>query len=296
MMRHYLAEIFEPSLLLGLLISILGVAVAGHYGSINLFYGALAVIGVVLSQMSVNLINDYYDFKSGLDIEQISIHTNFSGGSKMVGSGKVSHLHALYIGIAALCMAGAIGVFLALEVTLVIVPIIVVGAISALTYTKYFTKFPLLPEPLAMLGFVLMAVGSFIVAHGSASGLGSALFVLVPGGMLGGIQLLVNEVPDAEIDKKYGRKHAVIILNDNRKVAAYYSLLQGSTYALVVIGVLAYHLPIASLAALITLPVLFLVARGMLNYKNPQSYEKHMGQNVMAVLVYLMLLIIAYSI
>jgi 1,4-dihydroxy-2-naphthoate octaprenyltransferase len=114
--------------------------------------------------------------------------------------------------------------------------------------------------------------------------------------MLGGIQLLVNEVPDAEIDKKYGRKHAVIILNDNRKVAAYYSLLQGSTYALVVIGVLAYHLPIASLAALITLPVLFLVARGMLNYKNPQSYEKHMGQNVMAVLVYLMLLIIAYSI
>ena len=183
-------------------------AVAGHYGTINLFYGALAVIGVVLSQMSVNLINDYYDFKSGLDIEQISIHTNFSGGSKMVGSGKVSHLHALYIGIGALCLAGVIGIYLALEVTLVIIPIIIVGAIAALTYTKYFTKFPLLPEPLAMLGFVLMGVGSFIVAHGSAAGLGGALFVLVPGGMLGGIQLLVNEVPDAEIDKKYGRKHA----------------------------------------------------------------------------------------
>ncbi len=295
MIRHYLAEIFEPSLLLGFLISILGVAVAGHYGHISLFYGALAVIGVVLSQMSVNLINDYYDFKSGLDIEQISIHTNFSGGSKMVGSGKVSHLHALYIGVAALCLAGVIGIYLALEVTLVIIPIIIVGAISALTYTKYFTKFPLLPEPLAMFGFVLMAVGSFIVAHGSAAGLGSALFVLVPGGMLGGIQLLVNEVPDAEIDKKYGRKHAVIILNDNRKVAAYYSLLQGSTYALVVIGVLAYGLPLASLAALVTLPVLFLVACGMLNYKNPQTYEKHMGQNVMAVMVYLMLLIVAYS-
>ena len=295
MIRHYLEEVFEPSLLLGLLSSMLGVAVATHYGSINIFYGALAVVGVVLSQMSVNLINDYYDFKSGMDREQVSIHTNFSGGSKMVGSGKVSHLHALYIGIGALAMAGLIGVYLSLAVSLVIIPIIVVGAISILTYTKYFTKFPLLPEPLAMLGFVLMAVGSFIVAHGSTSGLGGALFVLVAGGMLGGIQLLVNEVPDAEIDEKYGRKHAVIILDDNRKVAAYYAMLQLTTYVLIAIGVMNGSLPVVALVAFVTMPVLFIVARGMLKYKNPQTYEKYMGYNVMAVLAYLMLLIISYS-
>ena len=261
MIKHYLAEVFEPSLLLGFLISVLGVAVAGHYGSINLFYGALAVVGVVLSQMAVNLINDYYDYKSGLDREQISIHTKFSGGSKMVGSGKVSHLHALYIALFAVAVALVIGIYLSIAVSLVLLPIIVVGVISIFTYTKYFTKFPLLPEPLAMLGFVLMAVGSFIVARGSTSGLGSALFVLVPGGMLGGIQLLVNEVPDAEIDEKYGRKHAVIILNDNRKVSAYYALLQGITYALIAIGVLESYLPLAALSVFITLPVLFLLCR-----------------------------------
>ena len=33
----------------------------------------------------------------------------------------------------------------------------------------------------------------------------------------------------------------------------------------------------------------------MLKYKNPQSYEKYMGRNITAVLIYLMLLIIAYS-
>jgi 1,4-dihydroxy-2-naphthoate polyprenyltransferase len=295
MLKHYLEEVFEPSLLLGLLTAILGVAAASHYGNINIFFSALTIVGVVLSQIAINLINDYYDFKSGMDREQLNIHTKFSGGSKMVGSGKVSHLHALYIGLFAAAVAGAIGIYLALSVSLVLVPLIAVGAIAVFTYTKYFTKFPLLPEPLAMLGFALMAVGSFIVARGSTAGLGSALFALVPGGMLSGIQLLVNEVPDAEIDKKYGRKHAVIVLDDERKVAAYYVLLQLTTFALVSIGVLVYRLPVAMLAVLVTLPAVYSVAKGMLSYKNPQSFEKHMGTSVMAVLAYLLILIFAFS-
>jgi 1,4-dihydroxy-2-naphthoate octaprenyltransferase len=296
MIRHYIEEVFEPSLILGFLSAMIGVAAASHYGAINLFFSFLTVTGVVLSQMSVNLINDYYDFKSGMDREQLNIHTKFSGGSRMVGSGKVSHMHALYIGLFAAAVAGVIGIYLALSVDLILLPLIAIGAISVFTYTKYFTKFPLLPEPLAMLGFVLMAVGSFIVAHGSTSGLSTAIFALIPGGMLGGIQLLVNEVPDAEIDKKYGRKHAVIVLNSERRVAAYYSLLQLTTFALVLFGVFSNYLPMAMLAVLITLPVVYSVANGMLNYKNPQGYEKYMGSNVMATVLYLLIIIISYSI
>jgi len=39
----------------------------------------LALLGAFLAHVSVNTLNEYYDFKSGLDLE--TIRTPFSGGS-----------------------------------------------------------------------------------------------------------------------------------------------------------------------------------------------------------------------
>jgi 1,4-dihydroxy-2-naphthoate octaprenyltransferase len=293
--KYYFAEILDPTLLLGLLCSLVGVASAAQYGSVSVLSASLVVLGSVFAQAAINLIDDYTDYESGLDRE--TIKTRFSGGrSKPVSTGKIKHIHALYMGIFIALIAGIIGVYFALTISALLFALIVVGAITILFYSKYIVKFPLLPEPVAMLGFTLIGIGSYIVVHGSLASLSSALFAIVPVGMLSGTALLVNEVPDAEIDKKYGRKHAVIILNDERKVAAYYVILEFITYGIVISGVFLAALHLSALAILITLPYVFYVSLGILNYKNPQSYEKYMKYNVIAALVYMLILIVSYSI
>lgn len=293
MLKDYLAEIFEPTILLSFFCSALGVAAASEVGTINLPLAAAVVIGSVLAQISVNLVNDYHDFASGLD--KATKKTRFSGGSRLVVSGAVKHKDVLYLSVSAAIIAGIIGLILAFAVSMYLLVLMLVGAIAIFLYTKYIVKFPLLPEPFVMLAFVLVGAGSYVAAHGSFSGIYYALLTVVPAGMLGGIALLVNEVPDAEIDKKFGRRHAVIVFNSKRKTSAYYIALEAVTYAIVIFGVMKSVLNPFFLLVLVTLPVAGYVGVGIMRYKDPQSYEKYMAANVAAILIYQALLVLAYS-
>jgi len=292
-LKEYLAEVFEPTILLSFFCSAVGIAAASQSGSINVQLSAAAVVGAVLAQISVNLMNDYQDYASGLD--RATAKTKFSGGSRLVASGAVKHRDVLYMAIAAAAIAGIIGLYLALVVSLSLLVLIALGAIAIFMYTRYITKFPLLPEPFVMLAFVVVGMGSYVVAHGSFSGISGALLTIIPAGMLGGIALLANEVPDAEIDKKFGRKHAVIVFNSNRKTSAYYTALEAITYAIVLFGVLRSVLNPFFLLVFITLPVAGYVGVGILRYRSPQSYEKYMAANVAAIFIYQALLVISYS-
>jgi 1,4-dihydroxy-2-naphthoate octaprenyltransferase len=292
-LKEYLAEVFEPTILLSFFCSAVGIAAASQLGSINVKLSAAAVVGAVLAQISVNLMNDYQDYASGLD--RATAKTRFSGGSGLVASGAVKHRDVLYMAIAAAAIAGIIGLYLALVVSLSLLVLIALGAIAIFMYTRYITKFPLLPEPFVMLAFVVVGMGSYVVAHGSFSGISGALLTIIPAGMLGGIALLANEVPDAEIDKKFGRKHAVIVFNSNRKTSAYYMALEAITYAIVLFGVLRSVLNPFFLLVFITLPVAGYVGVGILRYRSPQSYEKYMAANVAAIFIYQALLVISYS-
>ena len=291
--QDYVSEALEPTLLLAFFISLVGIAAAASYGTISYANSFLVVVGAVLAQMSANLVNDYHDYSSGMDKE--STKTRFSGGSGLVASGAVKHRDVMYMGIASAAIAGLIGLYLAFTVSLWILVMIATGLVAIFAYTKYITKFPLLPEPFVMFAFALVGAGSYLVAHGSFSNIIAALFTIVPAGMLGGIALLANEVPDAEIDKKYGRRHAVIIINNNRKLSFYYVALMSITYALVIFGAARSLLNPYSLLVLLTLPAVGYVAVGIMNYKNPQSYERFMAANIANIFVYLLILVVAYS-
>ena len=55
-------------LFLSVVLTFLGTAIAWYYGSFNLGYALLAGFGLVLTHGSVNAINDYFDYKSGIDL------------------------------------------------------------------------------------------------------------------------------------------------------------------------------------------------------------------------------------
>jgi len=69
-----------PFLILTPACVVLGLAAAvWTSGQVNWFHFVLVLIGALSAHVSVNIFNEYFDFKSGLDAD--TIRTPFSGGS-----------------------------------------------------------------------------------------------------------------------------------------------------------------------------------------------------------------------
>ena len=289
--KYHVMEVLEPSLLLGLLSGVLGLSAAIHHGSADVPLGLLSVVGVVLAQASANLIDDHADYESGIDKE--TIKTRFSGGSRIVAEGKVGSNTALLMGLVCAVAAAAIGFFVALSVPYVI-PLVIVGAVIIVIYAKYLTRVPFLAEPLVAVEFFLATSGTFAVAHGSFSGILGFLPIFVIGSMFGGTALLVNELPDRDVDRKYGRKTACIMLKTNGGMAAYFLLWQAIMYAIDASAIATGTSPAWFMLLYALLPVSYLVYKGIKNYGTPAAYERHMGVWAFSSVIFLSLLSAIY--
>ena len=62
----------------------------GRFGLINPFLAALTYLGVISLHISVDLLNDYFDYLSGIDL--ITTRTPFSGGTGVLPAGLLAPL------------------------------------------------------------------------------------------------------------------------------------------------------------------------------------------------------------
>lgn len=272
--KYYFAEIIEPPLLFGFLNSAIGISAAYYYHSLNLFMGVLALIGVVVAQIAVNLLDDYTDYKSGIDKE--TVKTKFSGGSPLLAAGLISLEGLKRAGIVALIIAAVIGVYISYADYLVI-PFFIVGAASVLLYAKYFTKIPFLTEPSVAINFAIVGIGSFVAASGSLNHLGQVAMIAACGGLYVGIASFVNGMPDKIPDKKHGRRNAVILLDKPKLQAPYYLLLQAIIYAFIASAVALGYVPYTFLLVFVTVFTTAYIYKGILSYSSPKEFEKVMG-------------------
>lgn len=293
MLKYYVKEALEPTLLFGPICVLIGLAAAHASGvQLSIFTALLLVIGSIFAYVSVNVIDDYFDFRSGIDSE--TVKTRFSGGSALIVKRRITPKGALSLGIGAFIIAASIGVYLAL-VHPIAGPFIVLGALSILLYAKFFSRVPFVSEPLTAINNACIAIASFLVAGGTVAALPHVVFAAVPAGLIIGAILIANELPDMRVDRKYGRKSGVAILNSRKKVAYYYLGFQIVAYAFVVVGVLFGMLPKAGILILITVPVMAEIFCGIAAYSNPKSYEKYMGLNVAYSMTFIVLLFLIYA-
>ncbi len=138
--------------------------------NINIFVLILALLGAFLAHISVNTLNEYHDFKSGLDLK--TERTPFSGGSgALPGNPEMAGL-VLTVGLLSLLVTVAIGLYLVVALGMQILPIGLVGVLLVITYTQWLNRSPLLCLMAPGLGFgVLMVVGTHVVLTGEYSGL-----------------------------------------------------------------------------------------------------------------------------
>lgn len=297
--KDYLIEIFEPSLLYGVLCASVGLFAAIYFKTINLYLGLIAILGVIIVQIAVNLIDDYVDYKVGIDKE--TTKTKFSGGSILVTSKKVTTKNILIISIFALFIAGLLGVyilsFLSIFVVEFIILIIIFGFIATVFYARYLTHVPFFSEPFVSISFAVVGLAVFVVATNSfLNALALFFFVLIPSGMQVGVAMIANELPDKNVDEKYGRRNTVIMLSDHKKSGLLYLLYYVVVFFLIFAGIYVRFLPITFLITLIVLPGIYKVWKGIDSYKDPETHEKTMGINTITAFIFIILLSLAFII
>ena len=247
--RHWAAAIQTtrpPFLLLAIVCVLLGMASATQgFQVVSVLYTTLAFAGGLLAHIAVNSLNEYEDFKSGLDLN--TQKTPFSGGSGSLPGAPEAASLALIIAIASLLLTFAIGVYFVLQWGWAIAPLGLLGMAIIVTYTRWLNKSALLCLIAPGLAFgPLMICTTHFVLTGDYSQ--QALYLSLVPFFLSNNLLLLNQFPDAEVDQQYGRNHLVIRHGRSAAVAVYGAFWFAAMMVLIS-GMLTAYLPTLAWAA-----------------------------------------------
>lgn len=273
-----------PFLILALILGVLGAAVAWYesrrFGSpFSMGYAALATFGLLVAHAAVNIFNEYFDCRSGLDYK--TRRTPFSGGSGAIPSGLLTLREALWLGIVCFLFIIPIGVFFTLEKGWMLVPLLVLATLLIVLYTPVILKTGY-PEWSPGLGLgILPVLGAYFVHTGVYTL--TALIAAMPSYLLVHNLLLLNEFPDVEADITVGRRTLPIVFG-KKKAAVVFSAFILLVYLWVAGAVILHAMPAWTLLAWLTLPLGLQVIRGSFKYDDREAFLPAMMKNVQLVL------------
>jgi 1,4-dihydroxy-2-naphthoate octaprenyltransferase len=282
-MKLWLKEIRAPFLMLTPISVLVGVSVAVYESySINALYLALAFVGALLSHIAVNVLNEYFDYKSGVDFK--TVRTPFSGGSGVLVEGLLNPRSVYIFGLACIAAIIAIGGYFWYVHGPIILPLGALGLVTIYFYTNHITKSPVLCAIAPGLGFgPLMVMGTYFALTGTYS-LAAGLASIVPFFLVSNL-LLLNQFPDVEADSQGDRRHLPIAIGTKGSADIYAGLLVAAYLALV-ISVAVGVLPYMALFGLLTLPLGFMAVMGARRYYDQiENLIPVMGRNVLLTLL-----------
>jgi len=255
--------------------------------SINLYFLGLALIGALFAHVSVNALNEYFDFKSGLDL--ITKRTPFSGGSGAL-PGKPEMLNTVFaVALVSLMITLVIGIFFVWQYGVGIVPLGLIGIALIVFYSGWINKYPYLCLIAPGVGFgFLMVVGTQYVLVGQYMTL-SSMAALVPFFMVNNL-LLLNQYPDIQADSKVGRNHFPIAFGLKRSNLIY-GLFILLTIAAIIGHIWSGYFPVLSLIALLPVPLALYSLSGAIKHgENIGAYPQYLAANVATVILMPLLL------
>lgn len=249
---------------------------------VNLSLFLMILIAAVAAHISVNTLNEYYDFKSGLDLN--TKKTPFSGGSGTLPGNPEIAGQVFILGLLALFVTIAIGFYLILTREMQILPIGLAGIVLIITYTQWLNRLPMLCLVAPGLGFgTLMVVGTHLILTKEYSPLAWQLS-LIPFFLVNNL-LLLNQYPDIEADASVGRKTFPIVYGI-KKSNLVYAFFMLATYSLILFYIVKGVIPVLGIIALIPLLLSLFALIGAVKHTNKLGhYPKYMAANVAAAIL-----------
>jgi 1,4-dihydroxy-2-naphthoate octaprenyltransferase len=252
-------------------------------GSMNALHLILVLIGAIAAHIAVNALNEYFDYRSGLDLR--TRRTPFSGGSGTLPAEPKMERPALIEGLLGMAVAAAIGIYFLIVIGPALLPLGLLGLVVIYVYTVWLTRNPVLCLAAPGVGFgLLMVMGTDFVLRGGSYSWSGFWASLVPTFLVSNL-LLLNQFPDVEADTTIGRKHFPIVIG-RRKSSLIYGAFLALTYVSIVIGVVLGALPWPALLGLLTVPLAVKAGRGAYRYADDiPNLIPFMGANVQITLI-----------
>jgi len=290
-LKTWFLETRPQFLILSVVLIFLGTSIAWYDHFFNFWHALLAFVGLVLLHTSVNVLNDYFDYRSGIDLEVK--RTPFSGGSGLLPARSLSPMSVLRFGIICFLLSVPIGAYFVVRQGWHLLPLLVLGAVCVLIYTPLLTKLGW-PEWAPGLGLgALPVLGAYFIQAGRYTL--PAVVASFPSFILVHNLLFLNEFPDVEADRKGGRKTLPIVLGKAR-ASRLYSALTLLVYVWIIGSVIAGFMPVFSLIALLTFPFALKAIKGALHYEDESKLIPALGSNVLFILLTQLLLGFGYLI
>ena len=248
----WLTELRFPFFTASLASVFLGVAMAWSLANrFDWVYFLPTLAGALCLHGGSNVINDYFDYKSGCDQGNREAIFPFTGGSRLLVQGALNPKEALAYALSLFAIAGGVGVYLALIRGWFVLVLAAFGILSGYLYTTHLATKGV-GEFFVGLNFgPLLALGTYYV---QTQDLAVEPFIAaVPLGLLVTAILWINEIPDYTADRIVGKNTAIVRFG-RKRAAEVYAYIISSAYLIIAVGVTLKTLPAISLIVLLTLP------------------------------------------
>ncbi len=229
-----------------------GGALAAIYGPFSWVLFLLTLVGTILLHAATNLINDYYDVKSGVDTQEVAT-AQYRPHPLVEGKLEAGHVRtATYILYA---LSSLIGIYLVATRGWELLWIGLIGTFASLTYTapplKY--KYSALGEISVFLMWgPLMVAGSFFVQRQEFSL--NAFWISLPFGVLVALVLLANNIRDITHDHNKNILTLAIVLGQRKSIQLYGTLVVVAYLGIILMSIFG-PLYLWSLIVLASLPL-----------------------------------------
>jgi len=244
--------------------------------SIDPFDAILIFVGVMALHASVDLLNDFWDFKRGIDTN--TKRTKMSGGTGVLPEGLLKPSSVYRAGIVFLIIGSVIGSYFVITDGITIGIILGFAILSIYFYSTKIVDSGLGEFFVAVKGSMIV-IGTFYIQSGEIT-IESILGGIVVG-VLSSLVLFIASFPDHDADKSKGRKSLVIAVGKEKATKLFWIFPLVSYFA-IIIGVSTNLFPLISLITFLTIPLMIKSGLGLRkNYDSIENLVPFMSSTLM---------------
>jgi len=216
--------------------------------AIDPVYASLTFVGVIFLHASVDLLNDYWDYKRGIDTS--TTRTKYSGGTGVLPENLLTPRAVYLAGIIFLILGASIGVYFVVIRGIAIALILGFAVVAIYFYSTSIVNAGLAELFVAIKG-TMIVLGTFFIQYPVLDP--AALYVGIIVGILSATVLFVNSFPDYNADKSKGRRTLVIIVG-KKTASSILPVFIMVSYAMIAGGIFFEFTSIYSLISFASIP------------------------------------------
>jgi len=228
-----------------------GLAISWWQNSqIDVIHAALTMGGVIALHASVDLLNDYWDFKRGIDTK--TKRTKMSGGTGVLPEGLLKPYQVYRGGIAFLVLGSLVGGYFVITNGFIIAIILGFAILSIYFYSTKIVNLGLGELFVAIKGSMIV-LGTYYIQTSEIT-----LEPVLGGiavGVMSSLVILITSFPDYEADKSQGRKTLVICIGKKNATSVFW-IFPIISYSIILGGTILDIFPIFCLITLLAIPLI----------------------------------------